>query len=381
MPQIPGIDLEAMMRQAEQLSASFRQQGATQVSITDLTQFAHNAQAQGLAQMQNVQQAQQSGGGIGAILSAIGMSWSSDYVKRVDCPSCGGPKQLPSPSAYVYCDYCSALADYDFRRACEDSVSAAPGPEYAQLVNSAHADLAAALAAGDQARYRSIQQYIFNAYVSACPKACSHRVNDPAYRTQLVQFMAESSVVTDFDPTYAALMNEMKASVVGMQWTGGFMDRKTGGPTFRAVVDVCQRQMDRGNQLLAAANLINLDPDHASQGVRERMGHSLFAQGWLPMLGPDDAAWLVNELKLGGEYTKIQPPPDGQNRHCGHCGGDLIALPGARAVICNHCGHSIDVGGAQVSCGGCGGFLSFPVGVNRMPCPYCKVETERVGLT
>ena len=45
------------------------------------------------------------------------MAAHSDFVKKIDCSQCGGTKQLPSVTAYVYCDYCGALMDFDFRLA------------------------------------------------------------------------------------------------------------------------------------------------------------------------------------------------------------------------------------------------------------------------
>ena len=41
----------------------------------------------------------------------------TDFVKQVDCVVCGATKRLPSRTAYLYCDHCGALIDYDFRAA------------------------------------------------------------------------------------------------------------------------------------------------------------------------------------------------------------------------------------------------------------------------
>ena len=41
----------------------------------------------------------------------------SQFIKRINCPRCGAPKTLPSTTAYLYCDYCGSLMDYDFRLA------------------------------------------------------------------------------------------------------------------------------------------------------------------------------------------------------------------------------------------------------------------------
>src|ERR1700733_6111576 len=45
----------------------------------------------------------------------------SEYVKQVDCATCGTTKQLASATPYLYCDYCGALVDYDFRQAYADA--------------------------------------------------------------------------------------------------------------------------------------------------------------------------------------------------------------------------------------------------------------------
>jgi hypothetical protein len=350
-------------------------------NLQELLETARTAQAQAQQQMASVQQVQSSGGGVGDLMAALGMNYSTDYVKRVDCPSCGAPKKLPSTSAYLYCDYCGSLADYDFRRAVNDSHSAMPGPEYAQLVNSSRAQCDAAKAAGDREGYKALQQQIFDAYARYCPKAISHRIGDPSYRTQYVEFMAESTVLKDFDPEFSAVMAEMKSKATGLEWTGGLMERRAGGPTFRAMVEVCERQAAIANKISDRNNLVELDPDHAPQSVRDRMHRSLFSQGWLPVLNQDDAAWLISTLGIGGEYMKIEPVDAAEGRHCGSCGGDITVLPGAKVVVCNGCGHSLDVGGAQVACRGCGGGITFPVGVKELNCPFCKAETERVGWT
>ena len=397
-PATGGMDLDAMRRQAEQLSAAARQGGLTRGNVRDLEAYARSAQAQAQQQMAALQQSgaleQFMGGqgqgtaggasgetGTGALLRALGIEWSSDYTKRVQCPNCGGPKKLASPSAYVYCDFCGALADYDFRRACSDSLTLPAATEYAQTVNGLQPEAKAALATGDKDRYREIKRHIYEAYARFSPHSLSHRIADPDYREKLVEFMAESNVATDFDPQYAALLEEMKSKTIALPWSGGMTSPRTGGPAFRALVEVCERQAARVTEVVNAAGLVSVDPDHANDTVRMRMFRSAFSQGWLPMLSEEDAAWMIDRLDLNGEYARLEPPPDAESRSCGGCGGSLTVLPGAKTVVCDFCGKSIDVGGGQLPCSNCGAGLSFPVGVSRLECPYCKTATERIGLT
>jgi hypothetical protein len=108
---------------------------------------------------------------------------------------------------------------------------------------------------------------------------------------------------------------------------------------------VCERQAPRAAQVIDAAGLVANDPDRTSDTVRSRMHHSLFSQGWLPMLGEQDAAWMIDTLGLGGEYTKVEPVRRRRRR------------PGGLRELWR-------------------GFV-----VRRLPCPYCQTDTERIGLT
>src|SRR5262249_59813400 len=81
------------------------------------------------------------------------------FVKRCACVVCGAPKKLPTVTAYVYCDYCASLVDFDLRRAGEGDT--APGPQYAATVNGTHAAAQAAVAAGDRDTYRDLQKQVY----------------------------------------------------------------------------------------------------------------------------------------------------------------------------------------------------------------------------
>jgi predicted RNA-binding Zn-ribbon protein involved in translation (DUF1610 family) len=254
-----------------------------------------------------------------------------------------------------------------------------PGPEYRNLIAGAQPRLQAAKSSGDRDQYAAIQREIFDGYATNVPKACSHRIADPTYKAAYVEYMAQTTTACDFDPEYSAVMEEMSAAVRNMTWTGTLYSRKTGGPSFWALVEVVQRQQARGRAV--TADLVAIDPDHASDEVRAQLANSMFCQGWLPMLEDDDARRLVEDMKLGGEYTKAEPLTEGDARKCGGCGADVTALPGATHMVCDHCGRSLDVGGAQSPCPGCGGRLTFPTGMAHLACPFCGTDNERVGLT
>src|SRR5215467_5912146 len=58
----------------------------------------------------------------------------SQFIKRVNCSQCGAPKSLPSPTAYIYCDYCGSLMDYDFRMANADTNAGLTNTVFHRLV-------------------------------------------------------------------------------------------------------------------------------------------------------------------------------------------------------------------------------------------------------
>ena len=235
-----GVDVARMQRLANEMGRGHITAG----NVAELVQLARQAQAQARPQL--------AGGGLGELMASLGMDYGSDYVMRVDCPSCGGPKKLPSPSAYLYCDYCGALADYDFQKACQGRTL--PGPQYTRLVKAWQADLRLAKATGDRGTYRVVQRRIFDAYVKACPTALSHRIADPEYRAKLVDYMAEYAVVTNFDPEYAAMDEAETAAVQNLTWTGSVMARRAGSASFRALVDVARLADEIGFGRVAAVH-------------------------------------------------------------------------------------------------------------------------------
>ncbi len=155
------------------------------------------------------------------------------FVKRCTCVTCGAAKKLPTVTAYVYCDYCASLIDYDLRRACE----------------------------GD---------------------------------------------------------------------TGDMMAPTVAPDSFWPMADTLVKQIEADRALYRSAGLGQLDPDHAEH-LTGKLAWSGFCQGWLGMVPAGTAAQLLERAGLTNEYVPVQAE-DGQPRHCGGCGAQFSALPGAKAV-------------------------------------------------
>jgi DNA-directed RNA polymerase subunit RPC12/RpoP len=373
-------------RKGDQQPGGQPSRGGFAQQMQQMQQQAMQMQAQAMQQMNTFQQASQasqssgaqvgSGNWVRQVLSILAPP-EPGFVKRCSCAVCGAPKKLPNETAYVYCDYCAALMDFDLRRAGEGDI--APGPQYAATVNSTHAAARAAQSAGDRDGYRALQKQIYEAYVTHVPMAVSHRAkNDANYRRAYVDYMAEAAVARAFDPASQALEAEMTQRVMGLQYGGSMMAPTVSPVSFWPMVETLEKQIEVGKGLYRSARLTDLDPDHAEH-LGNKMAWSGFCQGWLAMLPPDAADQLLTKAGLKNEYVPVQVE-DGQPRHCGGCGGEFTALPGARAVICSGCGRKIDVGAAEIPCANCGGTMTLPAGEDRIACPYCQSQVAKTGL-
>jgi DNA-directed RNA polymerase subunit RPC12/RpoP len=299
------------------------------------------------------------------------------FVKRCSCLICGAPKKLPAVTAYVYCDYCASLIDYDLRQASEGDT--AVGPAYAAAVNSAHAASQLAVAAGDRAGYRALQRQVYEAYVAHVPMAVSHRArNDPDYRTACVEYMSAAAVARAFDPDAQALEAEMRQRVLSLRYTGDMMAPTVAPDSFWPMADTLEKQIQSSRVLYRAAGLAQLDPDGAEH-LTGKLAWSGFCQGWLGMLPADAAARLLDRAGLVNEYVPVQAA-DGQPRNCGGCGAAFTALPDAKAVICSGCGRRIELGSAEIPCASCGATMTMPAGKDQVACPFCESQVRRAGL-
>jgi len=302
----------------------------------------------------------------------------SKFIKRVNCSQCGAPKSLPSVTAYIYCDYCGSLMDYDFRLANANTNAGLTNTVFHRLVAVVQGQLAQAKAQGNRDMYRLLYRHIFSEWIKECPMAVSPRAkNDPEFRAQMVAYLAECLVTKDLDPQQQELNQQMDALTASLQRTptpGGAW--KVSGP-FWEYAALFKKQMEIAYALIRDLKVDQMDPDHAAPEVALRMEYSTFCQAWLPHLSTEEGERLLKFYGLSGEYDELQPLQ--MNHHqCGACGSDMQTLQGARQVVCDSCGFPIDVGSQPLPCQKCGAQLSMPVSADHVLCPYCKTDNRRV---
>ena len=302
----------------------------------------------------------------------------SQFIKRINCSQCGAPKSLPSTTAYLYCDYCGSLMDYDFRIANANTNAGLTNTVFHRIIALVQVPLAQAKARGDKETYRQLYRQVFSQWIQECPMAVSPRAkNDAAFRDQLVIYFAESAVVKEFDPRQESMnanMNVLAASLQRIPTPGGAW--LAAGP-FWEYAELFERQMEMTYTLMHELGVDAMDPDKAPEGVAIRMEYSTFCQAWLPHLSPADGDRLLKLYGLNAEYDEVKPLQTDRHQ-CGACGSEINTLPGAKQVVCESCGFTIDVESQAMPCRKCGALLSFPISADHLLCPYCSTDNRRI---
>ena len=89
----------------------------------------------------------------------------SQFIKRVNCSQCGAPKSLPSTTAYIYCDYCGSLMDYDFRIANADTNAGLTNTVYHRIYATVQGLMAQAKARGDREECRRLYRQVYTQWL------------------------------------------------------------------------------------------------------------------------------------------------------------------------------------------------------------------------
>ncbi len=236
---------------------------------------------------------------------ALGLSpMTTLRIKLSRCHLCNATKTRPSPTAYVFCDFCGALIDFDFQTAISDPRSKLPGPEYERLRAALAPQLEKAQQRGDKDAYLELQRKLFAAYVEACPAACSPRINDPAYREKYLEHSARSATEGVFDPEMKAASDRQAAAMKALQWIpGGAMGVTCRPDTFWALYETVLEMAEVGKRMGERTGLSALQPD-GDTPVGARIGLSLFVQGWLPYLKKPEIDELMRRTGLATEYVE-----------------------------------------------------------------------------
>jgi len=297
------------------------------------------------------------------------------YYLASRCPSCGAAKSRPSATAYVYCDFCGSLADYDFKKACEQPRDL-PGPVYEKLAKALKPQCEKAVSANDRKKYLESQVKVFDAWVDACPNAVPIRVQDADFKKQYVTHLAECATACAFDDESKKISEAMSKAVAELEWKQNGSAMLCSQKSFMPLLETMIANMERcySDEL---QQQYTPHPDGATAPMLKRVVNSLTVQGWLPYVDATTAKILLEKTGLTQEYLNAESHPS-TLLSCGHCKNAVPVFPGAKKCVCEQCGYKLAVE-QGLSCDGCGSHLAIDENTRDFPCPHCQRKIERIG--
>jgi hypothetical protein len=262
--------------------------------------------------------------------------------RRAVCPGCGGIKTQPSRTAYVYCDFCGELCDFDF-----DLAGAEPSDAWQRESERFAQQMKQAYGRGDRAAYRAAQRRYWDAYVDAHPGTLSPRIADPEYRRAWCDYQADATTLWAFDDEGQRLDAALGEAAAGLSYLEVKRKPKIVPGAFTPVLDAFEARRAHAARLYQDSGVLARHPDGVTPIVSARIEAARFVQTWLPYLDEDTLRSTLARLGVGGDYDAAAAPGKRARVPCNRCGVTLDIAAGARRVVCEHCGHRLDLVGGS----------------------------------
>jgi LSD1 subclass zinc finger protein len=230
----------------------------------------------------------------------------------------------------------------------------------------------------DKEEYGRLMEEQTEAGIKFYPRLYSPRIKEENYRRKFLYFIRKTSVVYIFDKDLRNLKEEETAWVNNIQWftqDGRYIAESV---SFQKLYLVFRELTMASHAKFDSMGLFALFPDRITRTLWDRIRISGFLQLWLPYLESEDVDYVLADSGLHGEYHELHAR-ESAVRHCGSCGFKLSVAKGAVRVLCEECGHIINVKTPEFSCPSCSGPVSFPVGKMRIQCPSCKTLIHASG--
>lgn len=288
-------------------------------------------------------------------------------VRALACPRCGAHKRTAARTAYIYCDYCAYLFDYD-DRPFVDALGGLPfQATFARLREASLPTIRRAREAGDTAGYRAAWAWVYEQDITLLPEGYSPRVAEAGYRAGLVDFSARSCEAVSGDAEVRRAREAAEES-----WSRSFS--RPSAKKLTAYVRAGLAALDREVACYASAGLFSLHPDALAPEEFRRIGARQLLRECLPNADAAARAAILHEADLRDEFVDV-PPVDLARSSCGQCGSPLLVAEGAHRVLCESCGHVLDARAPRVPCPVCAAPFVAASG-HGVECGYCHSRFE-----
>lgn len=310
-------------------------------------------------------------------------------VRARKCFCCGALKATVSPTAYVYCDYCGTLFDYDIRKESADPSALVPEEVEEALGGASNDLLRAAFRAGDREEYARLIRWRTEVMIDVCPQCFSPRVSDPDYRRRLVDdLLVPWRTVTRFDERYMQTSRQIDAlQEEAMQATISVIGELNAGAAPSTLEPRRQEALQKVLRLLARSQaawayeadlledqgILARHPDGLDRETFLYINASTAVRPWLSLLLGDDGRHLMEAAGVTAEYVEA-PKMVLKDCGCGQCGNRLRIPTGAKRTVCCFCGFMLDPRQRSIACSQCGAPVVLPAektAQTQFSCAFC----------
>jgi hypothetical protein len=293
-----------------------------------------------------------------------------NLVRARRCPNCGALKASKPLTAYIYCDYCATCFDYDASIEFRDS-TALDSDDVDRALGKVIADeLVAAFRAGDRAAYARTFAWQIEVSIEICPVSYSPRIKDPAYRRRLIDdVLVPWAVLSVFEP---------RAREGGQNFRAAYETavRSRRIDDILALFGVAHASWEYEAELFERHGLFARHPDGYDREMYLFINSSIFVRPWLAVLADADQTRLLTAAGVACQYIPA-PEVAFSSCGCGVCGRKLQIPAGATRMLCEACGHLLELGSRQFRCRECGASLSLPASGQEVVCAFCQARWLR----
>jgi hypothetical protein len=291
-------------------------------------------------------------------------------VRRRQCHRCGAMKVTPPRTAFVYCDYCATLFDYDPWIVVQDPRALDEAAVDGALRAVTTEEVTAAFRAKDVQTYGRLIRWRHEVMMEVCPEGFSPRIRDPEYRRRMLdEVIVPEVIATRFDDRRRELFHRATRADEAAQ-------EARSRPSLLHALDAQRALWERDAELLEAAGVFARHPDEVDAGRYLYMSASVWVRAWLGVVGEAEGYALLDAAGVATEYAEVEPPPL-SDLGCGQCGAQHLVPSGAERRVCESCGHTLDVAGKTVACGSCGASIALPAQPSTTlshACSYCDAQ-------
>jgi hypothetical protein len=287
----------------------------------------------------------------------------AQYVRARQCPRCGGYKRTAPRTAHIYCDYCGLLFDCDEDLARNRKGGIDPMSILRMLADGTRADMIRAREAGDDAAYLQAWRWPYAMDMVLCPENWSPRVGDPAYRSAMVEFCVRVTFIHNQDEA------RREASIL----RGEAREAAKLTPndsTLTHFVQRCHEVLSIEEVSYERAGLFQLHPDALDRATYHRINMVLVVMDLLGAVPEERFDRLLQIAQIQTQKVTVDVVGIHQGS-CGNCSKSVLVVAGARSIVCETCGHTLDCRYAY-PCTNCGAHLIAYPGKESAQCAWCS---------